>query len=108
MIFISEDSKNIMTEFYIKCNEVSFPYDNWTDFTIPVLNMWFNNLINNSEIQKLDFILYFMDGPYKLVNFLLYTNGLHEGRFSIIYSENIVSMKKIKEKIKKNQDYCRR
>ncbi len=145
-IFISEDSDNIVTEFYIKCNGVCFPYDHWTDLTIPVLNMWFNKLINNSESQELEFILYFMDGPYKLdiskdnkmqlkvgciesretnrckymfecdyyvflkalyyafkeINFLLYTYGLHKGRFNTIYSENIVSMKKIKEIIKKN------
>ncbi|MDR1565541.1 MAG: hypothetical protein LBS74_11345 [Oscillospiraceae bacterium] len=60
----SFSESNIDTIFYVDIEGQCFPDEQWTDFIVPVLEMWINNLSTNYNASKAGFKLYFMDGPY--------------------------------------------
>ena len=64
--FASPSDLFIDTKFYIDYQGKSFPSNQWTDFTNPILNMWKYNLLEARYSNNVKFSLYFMDGPYRL------------------------------------------
>ncbi len=57
-------NKVLFTTFYVNYNDLNFPSLNWTDFPVKVLNMWADNIIKAFPQEKIEFELFFMDGPY--------------------------------------------
>jgi len=65
-LYPSTMSTDIVSIFHIEYCGNCFPDKDWTDFTEPLLNMWTYNLVKNEYINNVDFILYFMDGSYRM------------------------------------------
>lgn len=61
----SEQSTSLVTTLYIDDGGVCFPDHQWTDFT-DVLHMGSYTLLKHSGKSKANFVLYFMDGPFRL------------------------------------------
>ena len=66
--FISGSSEYIFTLIYIECDGICFPDNKWTDFTFDVLSMWEYQLLDAKKNKS--FILYFMDGPFRMDVFM--------------------------------------
>ena len=64
-IFSSNQSANLITKLYLCYRDICFPGDQWTDF-VDILNIWSCTLLRHSGESEADFILYFMDGPFRL------------------------------------------
>lgn len=64
-IFTSNNTTNIVLPLYLEYDELYFPDKQWTDFA-DILNMWTYKLLMHIREDKSKFILYFMDGPYRL------------------------------------------
>lgn len=60
----SESSVLVDTTFYLQCEDVFFPFEQWTDFSNDVLSMWTENLIQHFGEKRATYKLYFRDGPY--------------------------------------------
>jgi hypothetical protein len=58
--------KNVTVTFFLDINGNVFPNEQWTDFAIIVLSWWTKEVIENYQLEHVDFILYFMDGPYRI------------------------------------------
>lgn len=52
------------TAFYVQCEGVCFPDEQWTDFTKTVISTWTEDLIRNRGRKKAKYILDFFDGPF--------------------------------------------
>ena len=65
-LYPSTISTDIVSIFTIEYCGNYFPHKKWTDFTNPLLNMWTYHLVENEYINNINFILYFMDGPYRM------------------------------------------
>lgn len=58
--------KNVTVTFFLDINGNVFPGEQWTDFAIIVLSWWTKEVIENYHLEHADFVLYFMDGPYRI------------------------------------------
>ena len=66
-IFVSELSDDLVnTIFYIDYNGKYFPSNQWTDFANRVLGMWAYTLLECKDSADIKFVLYFMDGPFRM------------------------------------------
>ena len=66
-IFVSDKGSDLVnTIFYIDYQGKYFPDNQWTDFADVVLQWWTHALIKNKDLCDINFILYFMDGPFRL------------------------------------------
>jgi hypothetical protein len=64
-IFISNITTNLVLPLYLDYDGTYFPNNQWTDFA-DILNMWTYKLLKHIREDESKFILYFMDGPYRL------------------------------------------
>ena len=64
-LFISSVTTSLVLPLFLDCGGVYFPCNHWTDF-VDILNMWSYTLIRHVDEKEAEFILYFMDGPYRL------------------------------------------
>lgn len=64
-IFTSNDTTNLVLPLFLDYDGIYFPGNQWTDFA-DILNMWANTLLQQIGENESKFILYFMDGPYRL------------------------------------------
>jgi hypothetical protein len=64
-IYATSKSSNIIAEIYLDYRGNYFPFSQWTDFS-SILNMWSYNMLDHLGKFKSHFILYFMDGPYRM------------------------------------------
>ena len=64
-IITSNITTNLVLPLYLDYNGTYFPNNQWTDF-VDILNMWTYTLLRHIREDESKFILYFMDGPYRL------------------------------------------
>lgn len=64
--FVSGDDQIVNTTFYLECDGMYFPDNQWTDYVYPVLNIWSEKLLSYRWSKTAHFELFFMDGAYKL------------------------------------------
>lgn len=64
-IFTSNITTNIVLPLHLDYDGMYFPDKQWTDFA-DILNMWTYKLLMHIREDESKFILYFMDGPYRL------------------------------------------
>ena len=65
-LYTYSENKHIVALCYLKFMDGYFPNDRWTDLVNSVLGMWTYDLTKHSNCDTKKFILYFMDGPYRL------------------------------------------
>lgn len=61
--------------FYVRKDNVFFPYDQWNDMPFAILEMWCSALLKDYKDTE-HFDLYFLDGSYKLIVDKQYGNEL--------------------------------
>lgn len=59
-------TQNIFGLFYIKADNIFFPYSDWTDFIYPVLGWWADEVVQSVRSSKRMKLL-FMDGDYCII-----------------------------------------
>ena len=64
-IFTSNITTNLVLPLFLESDGTYFPNKQWTDFA-DILNMWTYTLLKHIGKKEAKFILYFMDGPYRL------------------------------------------
>lgn len=64
-IFTSNETVEVVLPLYLAHNGMFFPCEHWTDFA-SILDMWAYDLLKYSKRKTGKFIMYFMDGPYRL------------------------------------------
>ncbi|WP_395546290.1 MULTISPECIES: hypothetical protein [unclassified Lacrimispora] len=73
-IFTSNITTNLVLPLFLDYDVTYFPNKQWTDFA-DILNMWTYTLLKHYGENEAKFILYFMNGPYRLdVNIKLSIN----------------------------------
>ena len=60
-------SDNITSQFYVEDGEMYFPHFQWTDFVIPLLNIWSFDSLRLQYADNTNITLNFMSGPYKMI-----------------------------------------
>ena len=52
--------------FYTENNNISFPSNDWTDFSVNIISDWIAMVVSNEHKRNTVFNLFFVDGPYYL------------------------------------------
>lgn len=65
-IFVTSYTSTVDTTFFIVYKNKAFPFEQWTDFTFPILEEWKCDMLNYKESSNAKFTLYFHDGPFWL------------------------------------------
>lgn len=65
-IFVTENIHVVDTRLHIEHDGYCFPFDDWTDFTFPILEEWKVNMLKAKNLDNVSFELYFHDGPFWL------------------------------------------
>lgn len=53
--------------FFIKSKEICFPWQDWTDFAVAILDYWISQVIKYDSSDRASFTVFFMEGPYYLL-----------------------------------------
>lgn len=59
-----DSSSLIDSVFFVRTDSGSFPYQDWTDFSLCLLSHWCENMLRMPTGKNAKCTLYFMDGPY--------------------------------------------
>jgi hypothetical protein len=57
-------SRIVDTEFYVVCDGLAFPGEEWTDSALSIISSWIEEVVRHKGCKKSTYLLYFMDGSY--------------------------------------------
>lgn len=62
VVFYTDNGLNVFMPIHAEYRGQVFPYSDWTDFVVPVIYQWIEEIRKRND----HYSLYFMDGPYRL------------------------------------------
>ena len=99
-------SRTIDTGFYVTCDGVAFPDEEWTDDALSIISMWIEDVVRHKGYKKCSYVLYFMDGPYWIevqqVGEELILRGIEDKKDKEIKFTVSCTVQELRKKLQKN------
>jgi hypothetical protein len=101
----NRDVSNIEFDLYFMDGPFKLKISKDTEMSLLIqcIHNKFNEVVTNQFICDYYKFMKVLYNAYKRFNYLMYINDMHQGKYSLIYKQSIISMNLIKDIIHKNK-----